>query len=92
MERAMGIEPTPEGGKPTPLSKASKTKQEAEKAHKVGDHLLVTVSGGRIAEATVKAVVDTTSGVRLQGSFEDETALNYLWQASQDSLMPRWPA
>jgi hypothetical protein len=47
---------------------------------------------GSIAEATVKAVVDTTSGVRLQVSFEDETALNYLWQASQDSLMPRWPA
>ena len=27
--------------------------------HKVGDHLRVKLSGGRIAEATVKAIVDT---------------------------------
>jgi hypothetical protein len=67
-------------GSPRSLSKLFKTKQEAEKAHKVGDHQLVTLSGGRIAEATVKAVVDTTGGLRLQVSFGDETAVNYLWQ------------
>jgi hypothetical protein len=27
--------------------------------HKAGDHVLVKLSGGRIAEATVKAVVNT---------------------------------
>ena len=48
--------------------------------HKVGDHLLVKLSGGRIVEATIKAIVDTTEGVRLQVSFDDETALIYLWQ------------
>ena len=30
--------------------------------YKVGDHLLVKLSGGRIADATIKAVVETTEG------------------------------
>jgi hypothetical protein len=32
--------------------------------HKVGNHVLVKLSGGRILEAEVKAVVETTKGVR----------------------------
>jgi hypothetical protein len=36
--------------------------------------------GGRIVEATIKAVVETTEGVRLQVSFGSETALIYPWQ------------
>ena len=40
--------------------------------HKVGDHLMVKLSGGRIVEATVKAIVDMKDGVRLQVSFGDE--------------------
>jgi hypothetical protein len=40
----------------------------------------VKLSGGRIVEATVKAVVETTEDVRLQVSFGDETALIYPWQ------------
>jgi hypothetical protein len=43
--------------------------------YKVGDPVLVKLSGDRIAEATIKAIVDTTEGVRLQMSFEEETAL-----------------
>jgi hypothetical protein len=42
--------------------------------HKVGDHLQVKLPGGRIVEATIKAVVETTEGMRLQVSFGDETA------------------
>ncbi len=34
--------------------------------HKVGEHLFVKLSGGRIVEATIKAIVDTTDGVRLR--------------------------
>ena len=34
---------------------------------KVGDHVLVKLSGGRIVEATIKAVVETTEGVALAG-------------------------
>jgi hypothetical protein len=45
--------------------------------HKVGDHVLVKLSGGRIVEATIKAVVETTEGARLQVSFGSETALIY---------------
>jgi len=49
--------------------------------YKVGDRLQVTLSGGRIVEATVKAIVDTTEGTRLQVDFGyDETALVYEWQ------------
>jgi hypothetical protein len=48
--------------------------------HKVGDHVLVKLSGGRIVEATIKAIVATTEGQRLQVSFGEETALIYLWQ------------
>jgi hypothetical protein len=48
--------------------------------HKVSDRVLVRMSGGRIVEATIKAIVDTTEGVRLQVSFGDEAARIYLWQ------------
>jgi hypothetical protein len=48
--------------------------------YKVGDHLRVKLSGGRIVEATIKAVVETTEGVRLQVSFGNEAALIYPWQ------------
>ena len=40
----------------------------------------VKLSGGRIVEATIKAIRETTEDVRLQVSFDDETALIYLWQ------------
>jgi hypothetical protein len=46
---------------------------------KIGDHVLVKLSGGRLVQATVKAVRETTDGVRLQVSFGEETALVYLW-------------
>jgi hypothetical protein len=52
--------------------------------YKVGDRVLVKLSGGRIVEATVKAVVDTTEGVRLQVSIGSETALIYPWQIVQE--------
>ena len=53
--------------------------------HKVGDHVLVKLTGGRIVEATVKAIGDRTDGVRLQVSFGDETALIYLWQIVKEA-------
>jgi hypothetical protein len=43
--------------------------------YKVGDRVLVKLSGSRIVEATIKAIVDTTEGVRLQLSFREEMAL-----------------
>jgi hypothetical protein len=48
---------------------------------KVGDRVTVSLSGGRIVDATVTAVVKRAKGTRLQVSYgKDETALVYLWQ------------
>ena len=55
------------------------------KQRKVGDRVLVKLSGGRIVEATIKAIVDTTEGVRLQVSFGEETGMIYLWQVVEES-------
>jgi hypothetical protein len=52
--------------------------------YKVGDLLVVKLLGGKIVEATIKAVTDTTDGVRLQVSFGEETARIYLWQIVED--------
>jgi hypothetical protein len=46
--------------------------------HKIGDHVLVELSGGRIVAATVKPVIEKTNGTCLQVSFGHETALIYL--------------
>ena len=54
--------------------------------HKVGDHVLVKLPGGRIVEATIKAIIDITDGVRLQVSFGDETARIYEWQIVKETL------
>jgi hypothetical protein len=35
-------------------------------------------------EATIKAIVDTTDGVRLQVSFGDQTARIYEWQVVEN--------
>jgi hypothetical protein len=52
--------------------------------YKVGDHLRVKLSGGRIVEATIKAFVETTEDTRLQVSLGSETALIYLWQVIKE--------
>ena len=54
--------------------------------YKVGDHVLVKLSGGRIVEATVKAITESTEGKRLQVDFGfDETALVYDWQIVEEA-------
>ena len=47
---------------------------------KAGDHVQASLSGGRVVDATVMAVINKTDGTRLQVSFGHETALIYLWQ------------
>jgi hypothetical protein len=37
--------------------------------YKVGDRALIKLSGGRIVEATIKAVLETKEGIRLQVDF-----------------------
>jgi len=47
---------------------------------KVGQHVTVKLSGGRLVDAEIKAIIETTEGKRLQVSFGTETARIYLWQ------------
>jgi hypothetical protein len=42
--------------------------------YKVGDHLQVKLPGGRIVQATIKAILETMEGLRLQVSFGSEAA------------------
>jgi hypothetical protein len=52
--------------------------------YKVGDRVLIKLSGGRIVEATIMAIRETTEGTRLQVSFGAETALIYAWQVVEE--------
>ena len=50
-------------------------------AYKIGQHILVKLSGGRIVEATIRAVIERNDSLRLQVDFgKDETAFIYEWQ------------
>lgn len=48
--------------------------------YKVRDHVMVKLSEGRLVDAEIKAIIDTTEGIRLQVSFGNETARIYVWQ------------
>jgi hypothetical protein len=52
---------------------------------KVGNHVQVKLSGGRIVQATIKAIRETTDGVHLQVSSGDETARIYEKQIVEQS-------
>jgi hypothetical protein len=57
--------------------------KKAPKEYRVGQHVRVKLSGGRIEEAKVAAVVSNDDGVRLQVDFgHDETALVELGRSS----------
>jgi len=54
------------------------------KEFKPGQHIQIKLSGGRIEQATIKAVIEHTDGIRLQVDFgHDQTALIELWQVVQ---------
>ena len=60
-------------------------KKKPERQFKVGDRILVNLHRGRIEEATVKAIIEHTSGKKLQVDFgHDQTALIDPWQVVQD--------
>ena len=60
-----------------------KKTEKVEKPYVVGDRVLVKLSGGRLVEGTVEAILDKTDGQRLQVSFEQRTALLRLWQVER---------
>jgi phage FluMu protein gp41 len=63
----------------------STTEEVGMKELKVGDRIKIKLSGGRLVEAEIKAVVETTEGKRLQVSFGEETARIYPWQVVDKS-------
>jgi hypothetical protein len=51
------------------------------KQPKVGDHIRVSMHGGRIVDAVIKAVLEHKDGLRFQVAFgQDQTALIGEWQ------------
>ena len=60
-------------------------KRNSEKPYAVGDTVLVKLSGGKLVEGVVKAVVDKTDVQRLQVSFDQRTALLHLLQVDRIS-------
>jgi len=55
------------------------------KKFKPGQHIQIKLAGGRIEQATVKAIIEHTDGIRLQVDFgHDQTALIELWQVVKD--------
>jgi hypothetical protein len=51
----------------------------------VADHIRVSLPGGKIVDATIKAVIETTEGIKLQVDFEhDQTALVHVRQVVVD--------
>jgi len=48
--------------------------------YEVGDRVKIKLTGGRLVDAEIKALIETADGKRLQVSFGEETARIYLWQ------------
>jgi hypothetical protein len=48
--------------------------------YNVGDRIKVRLTGGRLVDAEIKAIIETSEGKRRQVSFGEETARIYLWQ------------
>ena len=56
-------------------------KKKPERQFKVGDRVLVNLHRGRIEEATITAIIEHTSGKKLQVDFgKDVTALINTWR------------
>jgi hypothetical protein len=57
----------------------------SEKRPKVGGKIKVNMHAGRIVDATIKAVIDSSDGVKYQVDFGfDQTALVHEWQIVKD--------
>ena len=57
------------------------SQKQQDRQFKVADRVTVSLSAGRVVDATVMAIINRTDGARPQVDYgEDETALVYLWQ------------
>ena len=61
-------------------------KKPSERQFKVGDRILVNLHRGRIEEAKITAIIEGTSGKKLQVDFgRDMTALIDTWEVVNES-------
>jgi hypothetical protein len=59
----------------------ARKKPDDKPQFKVGDRVSVTLHTGLLVDATVRAIVERTDGVRVQVDYgKDETALVELWR------------
>jgi hypothetical protein len=66
---------------PPKFNSESVSKKGSGQPHKVGDHIRVSMSGGKIVDAIIKAVMEHKDGLRFQVAFgHDQTALIGEWQ------------
>jgi hypothetical protein len=65
-----------------PLLRISVQQSHIFRGHnfKVGQHVTVKLTGGRLVEVEIKAAIESTEGRRLQVSLGGEAARIYLWQ------------
>jgi hypothetical protein len=57
----------------------------ASKKFNPGQHIRIKLSGGRIENATIEAIIERTDGVRLQVDFgHEQTTLIEEWQVVKD--------
>ena len=60
--------------------KARRNASPGTSEYEVGDGIKVRLTGGRLVDVEIKAIVETSEGKRLQVSFGEETARIYVWQ------------
>jgi hypothetical protein len=65
--------------------KARRSASPGTSEYKVGDRIKVRLTVGRLVDAEIKAIVETSEGKRLQVSFGEETARIYMWQVVEKS-------
>jgi hypothetical protein len=58
------------------------------KQPKVGDHIRVSMHGGKIVDAVIKAIIEKTDGLHYQVDFgSEQTALIRAWQIVMDCFV-----
>lgn len=63
-----------------------KNPNPAPRQYKVGGKIRVNMHSGKIVDATIKAIIDTTGGVKYQIDFDvQRTALISEWQIVKDN-------
>jgi hypothetical protein len=59
--------------------------KKPEREFRVGEKVRVNLHAGKIVDATIRAIIPQTDGLRLQVDFRfEQTALIHMWQVVDD--------